>query len=285
MFNRVIWLVLISVCVPLYANAESGGLPEEVAALTARVTQLESQVEALLTQLDTHSAVAAAHHVPESIAVPILEDLLDGVSRGTDAFGYDTLRFTGMNVQIVNGEGETDSTNGMGNLIIGYNPLRGNSECPDGLDCDRRTGSHTLVIGRQHNYTSWGGVVAGYYNETSAPFASVSGGYSNLASGAYSSVSGGTYNIASGDFASVSGGQDNIASGESASVSGGVVNIADGDAASISSGRTNTASGESASVSGGEWNTASGKHSSVSGGNGKTAASYSCWTGGSHTDC
>ena len=54
-----------------------------------------------------------------------LESLLAGVGRGTDPqTGQDTLQFSGMNVQIVNGTGFSDfnsTPNGTGNLIIGYN--------------------------------------------------------------------------------------------------------------------------------------------------------------------
>ena len=55
--------------------------------------------------------------------IDALEELLAGVSRGVDPnTSQDTLTFTNMNVQIVNGSGGTDGeTTGTGNLIIGYN--------------------------------------------------------------------------------------------------------------------------------------------------------------------
>ena len=304
MFNRIIWSVLISVCVPLYAYSEEGGLPAELAELSARVTQLESQVEALLTQLDTHSAIAAAHHIPESIAVPLLEDLLNGVSRYTDEFGNETLQFSGMNVQIVNGIYQTDSTNGTGNLIIGYNESRETlgdpMDCPDGFYCDRRGGSHMLVIGKWNNYTSFGGMVVGNRNETSGVYASVSSGMRNLANGDHASVRGGHVNTASGNNASVSGGALNLANGHYASVSGGSSNTANGFTSSVNSGAGNTASGSnasvsgganneasgiSASISGGQYNEASGYLSSVNGGNSKTASTDYCVVGDNGEDC
>ena len=186
-----------------------------------------------------------------------LEGLLQDVSRLIDPnTGYDTVRFEGVNVQIVNGNGTTHGeTLGTGNLIIGYNELRDN-------EGNYRDGSHMLVIGEANNYTSgsYGGMVVGSWNETSAPFASVSGGNSNTASAEASSVSGGGWNIASGDFASVSGGIQNRASGEVASVSGGELNSATGQFASVSGGDSNTASGHAASVSGGDGRTASGEY-------------------------
>lgn len=186
-----------------------------------------------------------------------LEGLLQDVSRLIDPnTGYDTLRFEGVNVQVVNGSGTTDGeTSGTGNLIIGYNELR------DG-EANYRDGSHMLVIGKPNNYTSdsYAGMVVGSWHETSAPYASVSGGHANTASGEAASVSGGGWNTASGDFASVCGGIQNRVSGEAASVSGGAWNSATGQFSSVSGGESNTASGHAASVSGGDVRTASGDY-------------------------
>ena len=182
---------------------------------------------------------------------------------GTEVF------FTGCNVNIRSGSGKTDGTvNGLGNLIVGYNANTGGFA---------RTGSHNLVVGDQHTYISYGGLVAGFQNGIAAPWASVSGGDGNTASGTEASVSGGADNTASGAKASVSGGVGNTASGFFTSVSGGVSNTASGMdggtyGASVSGGETNTASGFAASVSGGFTNTASGSAASVSGGSTNTAS-------------
>jgi hypothetical protein len=130
-------------------------------------------------------------------------------------------------LHIVNGLGSTDCTdeqpepepipdcpNGLGNLIVGYNEPRAFAE-------NVRTGSHNVVVGSQHNFSRFGGLVVGNFNTISGDFASVSGGLGNTASGEFSSVSGGAGNMASGFAASVSGGQENTVSGEFSSVSGG----------------------------------------------------------------
>jgi len=209
---------------------------------------------------------------------------------------------TGANLRIVNGLESTGTTNGLGNLIVGYNESRqGNPFCsaPPGrpLLCseDTRTGSHNVVVGTGHNFSSFGGLVVARVNEISGPFASVSGGRENTASGDSSSVSGGVENSASGDrssvsgggtntasgsVASVSGGSDNTASGFSSSVSGGFNNTASSTVASVSGGQTNTASGGFSSVSGGENNTASGDFSSVSGGSNRSAPGTENWAAG-----
>ena len=218
-----------------------------------------------------------------------LEGLLQDMSRLVDAnTGFDTIRFEGVNVQIVNGSGTTDGeTSGTGNLIIGYNELRedleGSVDCSsDEYYCDRRGGSHMLVIGERNNYTSdsHGGMVVGGHNETSAPFASVSGGANNIASGEIASVLGGNANTASGEGSSVSGGGWNTASGDGASVSGGIQNRASGEIASVSGGELNSATGQFASVSGGDSNTAGGHAASVSGGDGRTASGDYDWAAG-----
>jgi hypothetical protein len=82
-----------------------------------------------------------------------------------------TVRFTGVNVQVVNGLGGTSgnamyttdptlvSTNGLGNVIIGYNEVRGFG--------DKRSGSHSLILGAYENYEGFGNIVSGMGNEVS----------------------------------------------------------------------------------------------------------------------
>jgi hypothetical protein len=200
-----------------------------------------------------------------------LQTMLASVS--TENGGQDFV-FTGVNVHVRSGSGATYGTiNGLGNLIVGYNEARAT-----GSD---KTGSHNLVVGRSHNYTSYSGLVAGYSNTVSGTYASVSGGNNNLASGNQSSVSGGYLNTASGDYSSVSSGQNNESSGSRSSVSGGRNNVASGEYSSVSGGIWNTASRGYSSVSGGSSNTASCGYSSVSGGQSNVASgTYSSVSGG-----
>ena len=207
---------------------------------------------------------------------------------GTDVY------FAGFNVHVRSGVGATDAAvNGLGNLIVGYDEEHGN----DPFASDQiKTGSHNLVVGPLHTYTSYGGLVAGVDNRVIGPYSSVSGGHANVASGAsssvsggygniasenYSSVSGGGLNNASGEYSSVSGGWNNTASNIWSSVSGGQHNTASGSKSSVSGGDNNTASGTGSSVSGGQFNDASGPHSSVSGGSSNIAdGHYSSVSGG-----
>ena len=170
------------------------------------------------------------------------------------------VRITGANLRLVNGLGATETTNGWGNLIVGYNELRGG-----GFD-DIRTGSHNVVVGQQHNFSQFGGLVVGRFNTVSGPFATASGGIRN---------------IVSGDSAVVSGGDSNEASGFAAVVSGGSVNRATREWSSISGGDSNEASAQGSSVSGGIVNTASGIYATVSGGRNRTAEGEFDWVAGS----
>ena len=221
--------------------------------------------------------------------VQALQALLAGVTRDGN-----TITCSGVNLQIVNGSGSTETANGLGNLIIGYNEFE--------AGFDHRTGSHNVVVGSYHTYTSYGGLVAGSDNTVSGPYctasggsenvasgekASISGGFRNTASnfhssvsggldgksvGLFSSISGGWKNEAQGDRSSVSGGCLNIASGELSSVSGGYQNRPDGAYSSVSGGRANTASGVCSAISGGRYNTAGGEYSSVAGGGGESSS-------------
>jgi len=171
--------------------------------------------------------------------------------------------FEGCNVHIRNGDGSTATKNGTGNLIVGYNE---NSQTYD------RTGSHNIVVGIDHGYSSYGGLVVGLNNQITGIYSSISGGDNNEASGENSSVSGGSENIASFSRSSVSGGIENRATAHGSSVSGGKNNLADGNQSSISGGVDNVTENFASSVSGGENNLASGFHASVGGGANNTAS-------------
>jgi len=208
------------------------------------------------------------------------ERFLNCINR--DISDGENIYFQGCNLHIQSGEGATNTINGKGNLIIGYNEddyegyLMEVSKSVEGLkDTEVEkvetikqdvSGSHNLIIGKANSYGSYGGLVAGYGNRVTGPYSAVSGGYGNDASGYMSSVSGGVYNEASGDYSSVSGGYTNEASGKYSSVSGGVSSEASGVASSVSGGNNNKASGVTSSVSGGAYNVASGASSSISGG-------------------
>jgi len=278
--------VLVAMSATLIAGQVTG-LIDFTAGTPAKASEVNGNFTAVKTAVDDNNARIAA-----------LEALLAGVTR-TTLNGEPTVRFSGVNVQIVNGLGSTTGTNGKGNLIVGYDEPRGGTTffCSIGTDLgnnpispsnsptppaactaaggtwavSHKSGSHYLVVGDRNNYSQAAGIVVGTSNTSNNTYASVSGGQLNTASGTYASVSGGSGNTASALFTSASGGINNTASRQGASVSGGDSNIASGQHASVSGGLSNTASGDGASVSGGVLNTAGGDGASVSGGRSNTA--------------
>ncbi len=179
------------------AHAAKGGQADYQAQIDTLQTQInaqQAQINTLTTQLNAESIKLA-----DVTADPLTGDIL----------------ITGVNLHVRSGSGDTSGpVNGAGNLIIGYN------EHAIG------TGSHNLVVGETHTYTSYGGIVFGLQNSITAPYACVSGGLGNAASGLFSCVSGGQLNLASGQSSSVTGGVDNVASGYASAVSGGLDNTA-----------------------------------------------------------
>ncbi len=246
------FVVVITAFIPILGCPTPGGGQSN---LTDRVEELEAQVAELQAKLQYVS-------------------IQTGKKRGLIG---PHLIIEGCNVHIRSGSGDTEDSSGLtgrGNLIIGYN------EKPDTVVYGRM-GSHNLVVGTEHEYASYGGLVAGYRNTVTGPASSVSGGFQNMAGGFYSSISGGRDNMATGNQSSVTGGLGNTASGSWASVSGGNSNEASGsNSASVSGGWSNEAGGDRSSVSGGAFNTASGANSSVSGGNSHTAAGTDDWAAG-----
>src|SRR4051794_15047479 len=185
--------------------------------------------------------------------------------------GQPTVRFSGVNVQVVSGSGSTSGpVNGEGNLIIGY------AENGDGFS---QAGSHDLVVGKNNGWDSFGEIVGGEDNQALGKYAtavgdsnkasglaSLAAGANNTAKGRQSSVTGGHFNITRAPFASVAGGCENLAGGGSP-LSGGCLN----DAQAVLGGFENTASGLESTVSGGAVGTASGGSASVAGGQGNFA--------------
>ncbi len=177
----------------------------------ATTEQLTQQVEQLQAEMTTTQARVGAQ-----------ESLLSSFSTGVDGalmVTSQSMIIEGGNLYVRNGAGATDTSNGLGNVIIGYQE-------PRVTGGDVRTGSHMLVVGMKNNYSTFGGIVVGSGCQTSGDWASVCGGVGNTASGQWSLVSGGYLNTAAGTGAQVSGGTRNTASGPDAQVSGGESNTA-----------------------------------------------------------
>jgi hypothetical protein len=203
--------------------------------------------------------------------------------------GQQTVRFTGVNVQVVSGSGATAGIpNGRGNLIVGYNE--------DTAPANDRSGSHNLIVGPEHTYSSYGGIVAGISNTVSGAYASVTGGGDNVASGGKASIAGGAEQTASGvgsfvgggidgqataSYSAVLGGSQGIASGFGAVSSGGFGPQATGDYSTAAGGEGARADGADATAIGGSFNVAAGDVATVTGGSHVTESVTYGWSAGS----
>lgn len=258
-----LWLCLLVASMwhaEVLAQGRSNGSEGNVAD---RVAALEQQVEALLELLEGVSR--------EMVSDETNTDVTDGTERPT-------LIFSGMNLQIVNGTGTTSQSNGVGNLIVGYNePRDENGEsCPgdDGSrpnfysvsNCNRRLGSHMLVVGSSNNYMGFGGIVSGLSNETGGSYSNVLSGSLNIANGFLSSVYGGSTNDATGIAAIVGAGSFHAASGTGSAIFGGATSTAIGDQATIVGGRRHVANSFRATILGGHENTIDGRYEVTIGG-------------------
>jgi len=194
------------------------------------------------------------------------DDALSCINQDTS--NAQNIYFDGCNVHIRAGTTLTEDTNGLGNLIVGYNrqPLSWNVPRSTGCKWAKgsrkiprarrrglakvasdqvprtkqpqhrrlqtkgysRGGSHNIIVGDGHEYSCYGGIVAGYENSIHGAYASVVGGSGNKASEERAATFGGFYNEASGYGAVVLGGRDNNAAGIRASVFGGKNNVASG---------------------------------------------------------
>ena len=261
-------------------QSSNSTLTSQVTALQSSDTTLTSEVSTLQTALSTAnssiSALQTALTTVQNNNALALGPYVSVLSGAVNGLNGPHVIFSGANVHIESGSGNTVDTTGLGNLVIGYDEDSLDSSVIDG----NRTGSHNLVVGPQHEFTASGGVVSGYANFTSANYASVTGGECNAA-GSASFPAACTYSGGASDGAGVSGGASNTASGEFSSVSGGFLNAASGVYSTASGGTSNAASSEYSSVSGGQNNAASGAGSSVSGGQNNTAsADFSSILGG-----
>ncbi len=229
-------------------NSAIAALQAQDAALQAQLATVQGSISALQAQNAAQQTQLAAVQANSALALgPYL----------TVDPTRNLVLLQGVNLQLVNGLGRTDSRNGLGNLLIGYDAPRDDNTyfCSDasagvGSDCEAtgetwavslKGGSHYLVIGDQNNYSQYGGLVTGWRNTSNVGGANVTGGIYSNASAVRGRVSGGYLNTASGINSSVSGGWSNTASGSYASVSGGHGSTAAGYAATVSGGEDHSA--------------------------------------------
>ena len=239
----------LALCVPAAAHAKRGGngnggssgngnglpngkpfqiLQQEINQLQSQLAAANAEIQSLQSELSQQN-VQNAFDLGNFVTVDTQDPIVNGL-KGPNVI------FQGANFHVESGSGTTVDTTGLGNLVIGYDE---DSLNPSTIDA-ARTGSHNLIVGPDHEFTSSGGVVAGFANEVIADYASVVGGEYNISAAPSTSVSGGNCNVAgsstlgvscpalsqSGEAAVVSGGSSNAASGQASSIGGGAAQSA-----------------------------------------------------------
>jgi len=277
-------------------------LEGDLADSEGTITGLETDVATLsaaLTTLSGNSVLALDGYVYLDDSVPQREKVV----------------MEGVNLQVINGLGSTNSYNARGNIIIGYDESQAAHEafCSLGqytteLDCvnnaeiwdtSLKIGSHNLVMGEGNSYTVAGGIVSGLRNVINGFSANAVGGRENISSGYsgttvggfrnkmadgadYSVIAGGAGNFSDQIDSFMAGGAQNqiIGGGVGAAAIGGRFNILSASSTVIAGGENNLASSLSAVVTGGNGNIASGERSSVSGGLQRSAVGDDDWVAG-----
>lgn len=201
-------------------QAGLAGANTNIVSLQSGMTSAQTDIGTLQTDMTTVQSNKVLELAPYvSVDTNVLEDL-----------SGPHIIFTGANIHIRNGMDFTDQINGLGNLIIGYNER---NQLPQGIG---RGGSHNLAVGKNHEYTNYGGLVGGEENAVSGAAASVIGGNQNHAAEMGSTVTGGTLNTTFGFISSIIGGNGNSTIGLASTVTGGAQNTAFGDESSVSGG-------------------------------------------------
>jgi hypothetical protein len=205
-------------------SGADGSLQEQIASETAARVALDVSVAPLFSLVPLSKVVSVSSNTINDLAGP-------------------HVIFSGVNVHIRNGIGDSYAPNGLGNFIVGYNESFGGGPA-------ERGGSHNVVVGGQHRYNFGTGLVAGYANRLSGMGSAVSAGSGNEAV-AFSNVSGGSNNRALGEFSTIAGGDSNITGGFNAVVTAGSSNAANGDMSSVTGGTANIAGALLSTVTGG----------------------------------
>lgn len=212
-------LLLLIFTAPIISYGQS--LEKRVGKLEAKILTQQKQLEEayntisnLQAELNSLNADLATFRELKKY-VRLVPGNMEGV-RGPN------LIFEGVNVHIRNKRSSTTLVDGLGNLIIGYNEI--GDEAGLFYPPPVRNGSHNLIVGAGHSYSSAGGFVAGYRNTIGGSFSTVAGGFLNVANGEHSSVSGGLLNVAGGEFSAVCGGMQNDTASFASSITGGSYN-------------------------------------------------------------
>ncbi|MCX7554006.1 hypothetical protein OS175_08965 [Marinicella sp. S1101] len=283
------------------ANNAISTLQQTVLAQQNNITQLESTTNFLINE--NSELVASLNDIENNVDTINSNSVLtlDGYLSLGFYKGLNAAVFEGINVQINDGSGDTEgATNGLGNLIVGYNEdatsprlfcstpgIFGLGQCTDAggtILSNVYTGSHNIITGKGNSYTSFGGTIGGNSNILNTAHNVILTGFQNITSGGlYTTITTGQTNSNAGAYAIINGGANALITLDStaASITGGEFNVADTAFSTVSGGDNNYANGQYSTISGGSSNSTSGVSSTVSGGAFRTASGQFDWVAGS----
>jgi hypothetical protein len=194
-------------------------LAAEVAALTKTVSAQSSTISSLQTTVVSLQKAETSQNTTQTNSTAALQrqvNLIAGnrvlalgpfvsvnLAPPNGIFGP-LVTFSGVNVEINNGAGSTQATNGLGNLFIGYME----AYSAESQSANSRAGSHNIVLGRSHAFPflSWANLIVGESNFAEGN-AGVVAGYQNTVGAQWASVLGGNQNASVAPAATVVGGQ------------------------------------------------------------------------------
>jgi hypothetical protein len=160
---------------------------QTIKELQSEIVQLQKQV----ATLQANKALALAPFVSVD-------------ARSQNGVAGPNITFSGANIHIVDGMGQTQLINGLGNLIIGYDELTPT------MTVMSRAGSHNVILGRYSAWisTAFSNLIAGEWNLATDEGGFVAG-YQNVSEALETSVLGGTNNLTYTDHSVIIGGINN----------------------------------------------------------------------------
>ena len=287
-FGRLASVLILSLSLPVMAEVT---VPNEFqAGETARAAEVNANFEAL------RSAIEELQQQTANLRA--LNDHIEVINDPGVAGGMRVV-FKGVNVQIHNGD-ESVSTNGLGNLIVGFGGERGADPTVFNFDeidpvCTGTTasgnqsegqclsqggtwskspksGSHNVVIGENN---AWGGehtLIAGRENVT--VFGQVAIGLNNEAYAGRGVIIGGINNVDDGGATLLGTHNSKARTGPYSAIVGGrfnTIELASNSGGSLLGAWNSTVSRQGAVVLGGNENSASGRWSAILGGKDNSA--------------
>ena len=169
-------------------TAEATQGAEAMVTTTSTLTGAINELVARAAQLEAKLAALEAKTAPLTTS-------------GTNVY------FTGVNVHIRNNKGSSESRNGTGNLVIGYDESYYGESSPT----PHNLGSHCLIIGTIHLYPYHLCIAVGRRHVFNENCGYALAGHFHILHGGHGTICGGQGHYVGGTFSSVSGGSSNTA--------------------------------------------------------------------------